>query len=96
MEKDKTIPVGVTVLRLGLLIILQLLKQVAHIVEREGPNAQQLLSIKHPHHEGLEFRYKCRASSIHMNTQIIHYPLFVHVYRCTCSLQAQHNTSSSY
>jgi len=56
MEKEKTIPVGVTVRRLGLLIILQLLEQVAHIGEREGPNAQQLPSIKHPHDEGLEFR----------------------------------------
>jgi len=48
MENEKTIPVGVTVRRLRLLIILELLKQVADIVEREGPNAQQLLSINTP------------------------------------------------
>ena len=53
MEEEKTIPMGVTMSRLSLLIILQLLKQVAHIVEREGADAQQLLSIKHPHHQGL-------------------------------------------
>ena len=56
MEEEKTIPMGVTMSRLSLLIILQLLKQVAHIVEREGADAQQLLSIKHPHHQGLEVR----------------------------------------
>ena len=45
MRVRMRVPVRVTVRRLRLLIILQLLKQVAHIVEREGPNAQQLVVI---------------------------------------------------